>query len=259
MSYFDQENPQAFIKKQMMDKANDQIQQTLANMRSEVERMTHEQNQDKAREEESPKFSGFEKTSVETKPEQPHLAPQAPSKFRPLIYFSYPVVNFQEIPQWVAPLREALCSLGYLVYSPGELVGSQFGKPDLPFINALEKKATKGLCSVLSLPEELLLPYENIARFILSGDQGEPYYSLFKHLWFLVRANLIVADLTRPSFGGETGQELLYAKQLGIPTLGVLPENGSISPWLHRSLTALLTAEFNLSNMIPLVRGYAPC
>jgi maltodextrin utilization protein YvdJ len=58
----------------MMDKANDQIQQTLANMRSEVERMTHEQNNEKSKEEESAKFAGFEKTAVDTKPEQPQFS-----------------------------------------------------------------------------------------------------------------------------------------------------------------------------------------
>lgn len=253
MSY--EEHPQAFIKKQMVDKANDQIQQTLASMRDDVERMTRLKDQEVA----GVPASTLEQVAVETKPEKAPLdISKQTSAIKPLIYFSYPITGFQEVPVWVQPLKETLCKLGYLVYSPGELVGQQFGKPDLPYINALEKKALKPLCSVLSLPEDLTLPYEHVARFILQGDQGEPYYAWFKHLWFLIRANLVIADLTRPSFGAETGQELLYAKQLGIPTLAVHPENCTISPWLQRSITALLTAEFNLHNMIPLVRGYAP-
>ena len=248
---YDNENPQMCYKSNMIEKTNEQIQSTLANLREEVERL----HQSKEKQE-----NNEVKVDASVEQERQRIpVPEAPqhARLKPLVYFSYPILGYQETPVWVAPLQEALSSVGYLVYSPRDQVGRQFGKPDLPYINALEKRLTKSLCSVLSLPENLLLPYETIASLILAGDQGDQYGQFFKHLWFLVRSSVVVTDLPRPTLGAET-HELLYAKQLGIPTIGVLPDSGHLSPWIQRSMTVLLTAEFNLNNMLPLIRGYAP-
>jgi len=253
----DENNPQAFYKKQMMEQANDQIQATLASIREEVERIKIDRTADQAVGEEEQKH-------VSANPEgERHRVEQqtdfVPKRNAHLIYFSYPVFGYSQPPAWVTPLREALVSLGYLVYSPGEQVGSQFGKPDIPVLNSLEKKANKQTCTMLSLPEDVLSGYgQSVAEIIQAGDLGDKYGSYFKHLWFLVRSSLVVADITKPTLGGEIGQELLLAKQLGVPTLGIMPESGHIGPWMQKSVTAFLAAEFNLNNIVPLVRGYAP-
>lgn len=257
----DENNPQAFFKKQMAEQANEQIQATLASLREDVERFQREKADLEA------KATAAVSCETRANPEGERLknptpvassTPPVSVKINRLVYFSYPVFGYGQPPAWVGPLKEALVGMGYLVYSPGEQVGQQFGKPDISALNSIDKKLNKQTCGLLSLPEELLLAYEHVAEIIQAGDHGDRYGAYFKHLWFLTRSSLVISDITKPDFGGEIGQELLLAKQLNIPTLGVMPESGHVSPWLQKSITAFLAAEFNLHNIVPLIRGYAP-
>lgn len=253
-------NPQAFFKKKMLDDANDQIQATLASLREDVERIKINKTGDHGPSlDEAAVTANPEGERQRIEPMQQRQPDFVPKRNAPLIYFSYPVFGYTQLPAWVTPLREALVALGYLVYSPGEQVGVQFGKPDIAVLNSLEKRANRQTCSLLLLPEEVLSSYgQGVAEMIQAGDLGDKYGAYFKHLWFMVRSSLVVADITKPTLGGEIGQETLLARQLGIPTLGIMPESGHVGPWIQKSVTAFLAAEFNLNNIVPMIRGYAP-
>jgi len=176
---------------------------------------------------------------------------------RPLIYFSYPMLGYTEQPPWVDMLRPYLASAGYLTYNPFDKINAQYNQEDIPALNALPIKVVKSLCSVLCIPEEVLLPFEAVWKLMQSGDDNDNYGIVFQCLWLLVRSSLVICDVTKPVIGAGTSQELLYAKQLGIPTIGLFPLSGKISPFAHKNLTLLFSGT-DLIQLLPAIRGYAP-
>jgi hypothetical protein len=180
-----------------------------------------------------------------------------PARQKPLVYFSYPMTGYREPPAWTTPLREALLRSGYLVYNPWDNIDAQFGLQDLPLLNALSPRLSKSMCPMLHIPEEALSPFEAVGHIMLEGDQGDHFGVVLQCLWLLVRSSLVVCDLMRPMQGAGTAQELLYARQLGVPVIGLMPASGKLNPFAHRSVTALFSGS-DLLGLLPLIRGYAP-
>lgn len=239
------------------NKASSQIQDAIKQMRSDVEK-TNEQVAERLRlkdqpeqdieTEEEPNYSNFSNSSVES---DPVPVQKISITKKPLIYFSFQIGY--ELPPWVISLRQILVQAGYFVYNPAERVSEQFGKPDLDGLNALDKKLVKPLCSTLGVNENVLLPFEVVANILDQGDKGDSFASVFKAQWFLTRASVLVSDLTFA--GSDSSQELLFAKQLGIPSIGMFPPSGQISPWQHQNCTVLYTPQ-NLQYLIQLIRGF---
>jgi len=188
--------------------------------------------------------------------EAPSSSSTPPLAAKRLIYFSYPIAGYEEQPQWVDPLRHILIQAGYLIYNPWDKIDAQFGQQDLPHLNQAHQKVVKSICPLLQIPEEVLLPFDNVWKIIQKGDVGDHFGVVFKSLWFLSRSSLVVCDLMRPSNDACVAQEVLYSKQLQIPVIGLLPPSGQLDPFIHRSTTALFSGADFLS-LLPMIKGYA--
>lgn len=234
---------------EMEKRAMDQINESMDHMRDELARV-----------------KGMTvpeaKQATQDAREPPQDAPAEPVAQKPpvksdgaLAVFCYP--ETEEL-QWPAPLRQALVQLGLLVYDPGVAVQQQFDPPDLPRLNGLNRRVVPQLCHTLKIPDLVCQPISNreVAAQIARGDQGEYDALVFKHQWFLARATFVLADLTRPADPG-VAQTLLWARQLDIPTIGVYPPGGRLSPWLHH-VTYMVTGAFTLQTVLPLVKGLLP-
>ena len=187
----------------------------------------------------------------------PFLPPSPPLIKKPLIYFSYPMSGYSEPPSWVEPLRKVLNSVGDFVYNPWDNIEAQFGQQDLPNLNLLPIKVVKSLCSLLQIPEEVLLPFEAVWQLIKQGDGNDNFGIVFQCLWFLTRSSLVICDLIRPMAGAGTAQEMLYSKQLNIPIIGLLSTSGQLNPFAQRTTTALFNSS-DLLALLPMVKGYVP-
>lgn len=244
-------------KEELEQNANDQIQESLAKMREDLSKS----NEAVAKQIGKKKEGASEEVipsplPEETTPKQVKQSPPSNHK-KPLIYFSYPMSSYTEQPVWVNPLRQVLIQNGYLVYNPWDKVGDQFGQRDLPFLNALPIKVVKSLCSLLYIPEEVLLPFDAVWKIIQQGDNGDNFGVVFHCLWLLTRASLVICDLMRPMTGAGVAQELLYSRQLGIPVVGLFPTSGELNPFVHRSTTVLFSGA-DLLGLLPVIKGYAP-
>lgn len=232
--------------------ASSQISEALNAMRSEVEK-SNEEMAKRLR----PK-KDHEPSNLESETPSPKLD-EAPKETKTenittekkhLIFFSFQISY--DLPPWVLPLRQALVKAGYFVYSPAERIVEQFGKPDLEGLNSLEKKLVKPLCATLGLNENLLHPFEVVANILDQGDKGDSFASVFKAQWFLSRSSVLISDLVFA--GPDSSQELFLAKQLGIPSIGMFPPSGQITPWQHQNCTLLYTPQ-NLQYIFPLILG----
>lgn len=202
-----------------------------------------------------------DKENVDVQPQtqqtqQPQQQPiQHPSmKIKPLIYFSYPMMDQ---PSWVIPLRDILVRAGYLVYNPIDDINAQFGQQDLPDLNSARIKIVKSICNLLHVPEEVMLPFDAVWKLIEKGDTFDNYGITFQRLWFLVRSSLVICDLMVQPCGASLGQELLYSKQFGIPTIGLIPTTGQIDPFAQRTTTTLFSGN-DLISLLPIIKGYSP-
>jgi hypothetical protein len=237
--------------------AHAKMQESLNQMRDELSKTNERVSQQLQEKEEMVEEEETESPSPAPAVEKKRKASSSSLVTKPLIYFSYPMSNYTEQPVWVNPLRQVLIQNGYLVYNPWDKVGEQFGQQDLPLLNALPLRVVKSLCSLLYIPEEVLLPFEAIWKIIQQGDSGDNYGIVFQCLWLLTRSSLVVCDLMRPMAGAGTAQELLYSRQLGIPVVGLLPTSGQLNPFTHRSTTVLFSGA-DLLSLLPVIKGYAP-
>ena len=244
--------------------AHNQIQESLNRMRADLGKTNEdvakqlqevaEQEKEKEEEADTPAPQQPQPQSPPQQPQSPPIASQT-QVAKPLIYFSYPMMGYTEQPAWIDPLRQVLVANGYLIYNPWDKVAEQFGKQDLPPLNALPLKLVKALCSILFIPEEVLLPFDTVWKIIERGDAGDNFSIVFQCLWFLTRSSLVICDLMRPMVGAGTAQEMLYSRQLGIPVIGLLPTSGQLNPFAHRSTTALFSGT-DLLSLLPIIKGY---
>jgi len=190
----------------------------------------------------------------EEKEDVPKDIPQQ-IKNRPLIYLSYATEGYEGIPMWVDNLYLALTSNNYLVFCPHISVGEQFKPQDIDGLNALTPKIMKSMCPMLKLSEEILLPFD-AAWKIFQNEKADDLIQIYKHWWFLVRSSLVIVDFLRTTTA-TVGQELLYAEQLDIPCIGMLPLSEKIDIFAKKSITALFSSQ-NLLSILPMIRGYAP-
>lgn len=200
-------------------------------------------------------------TAEVARPTPPVAAPAPKMKDKPLLFFNFPVQGFEDLPSWARPLREALLQAGYMIYMPEVTLESQFGNADVVALNALQKRIVPTMCRMLRLPEELTLPFDSPAVLgnLRNADTGKDSdASVFKDLWFLSRSSLMIADLVRDQRGIGFGQKILYSRFFDVPVIGISPVGGVLNPWVQKSVSVLFTDQFNIANIMPLVRGYAP-
>lgn len=223
------------------NQASNQIQEAINAMRSDVEKSNEKVAERLRLKEPEPEPKKEPEEQKIPKTESVHV----PVPKKPLVYFSFGY----EMPPWVSPLEHILIQSDYFVYNPAKRISEQFAQADIEGINALEKKLVKPLCSTLGLNENILHPFEIVAKILNQGDLGDSFASVFKAQWFLTRSSVVVSDL---SFAGS--EELFLARQLGIPSIGMFPPSGQITPWQHQNCTVLYTPP-NLQFLIQIIRG----
>lgn len=245
-------NDYAGQKARLEAKAQEQIQDVINGMRSELAKSNADVSR-RLQKSQQPEDAELETSTIVNSASSPLKKEASSFSSKPLIYFSYPCV---EEPSWIVPLREVLTAAGYLTYNPANKVDEQFGQQDISSLNGLSLRLVKALCPLLVIPEETLLPFDAIWKLIQSSDAGDNFGIVFSRLWFLVRSSIVICDLTK-EISADNGQELLYARQLGVPVVGLFPTSGLISPFTHKSTTVLFSGT-DLLQLLPLIRGYAP-
>ena len=247
-------NDLAQKKARLEEKAHNQIQEALKSIRHDIQAAN--ENVDKELNE--LKNKNIE-TEIESEVEQPNIIEENKDVIKKsLVYFSYPIEFCTEEVLWVSTLRQILVSNGYLVYDPLLKVEEQFGQQDLAFLNSLSLRTVKSLCSVLCIPEEVLLPFDVVWTIMQKASEGDNISKVFQSLWFLTRSNLVICDFAMKNMGYQMPQELLYAKQLNIPVVGLFPSScGKIYPFAQGSTTCLFTGN-DLLSLLPIIKGYAP-
>lgn len=235
-------------RQRLESEAQAKINEALQGLREDLSK-TNDYASQKLKEINKPDSEPEQQPSQNQQPKQPEQTK------KPIIYFSYPMMSEQ--PAWVNTLRDILSRAGYLVYNPMDDIQSQLGQRDLPDLNAASVKIVKSLCPLLYLPEEILLPFDAVWKLLQKGDTFDNYGITFQRLWFLSRSSLMICDLMQPHSGVSLGQELLYSKQLGIPTIGLMATSGYIDPFAQRTTTTLFSGN-DLISLLPLIKGYAP-
>jgi len=231
------------------NQASNQIQEAINAMRSDVEK-SNGKVAERLRPKESDRYKEKEQAEAELKKEQPEVSSPkisnpVPVPKKSLVYLSFGY----EMPPWVTALEHILIQSDYFVYNPAKRISEQFAQADLEGINSLEKKLVKALCGTLGLNENVLHPFEIVAKILNQGDLGDSFASVFKAQWFLTRSSVVVSDL---SFAGS--EELFLARQLGIPSIGMFPPSGQITPWQHQNCTVLYTPP-HLQFLLQIIRG----
>jgi len=187
-------------------------------------------------------------------PLSPPPPPQEIPAVRGLVYLGY---NFGgDVAPWVKPLSEALNQNEYVPFSPRD---NEY--PNLLELAVQQKscRLVSAVCRFLKLPENLTLPSSSsiiqtsMQRALSEGSTLDLF--VFRDLYYLSRSDMIVADL----IGEPTPdliQRLMYARFLDIPVVGIGPAGGYLNPFVQKMCKVVLTDEFNVANIMPLIRAY---
>jgi len=238
-------------RKRLENKMNDEIQKALETMHSDLAKTNEMAAKHVGRAKEAEASEHPDVSELQPPPPLPLPQEQSvPQKIPPLIYFCHA----DGVP-WSASLWDILVRAGYLVFDPQMPVHEQLGQKDIPLLDGQSLKVVKSMCPILQLPDEVLFPFDAVWKIFQKGDEGDNFSAVFRSLWFLARSSLVICDLSLDDPGSS--QALLYAKQLGIPAIGVLPTSGRLHPWMHRSTTALFSGT-DLVSLLPMIQGYAP-
>jgi len=174
-----------------------------------------------------------------------------------MVYLAYSYRGV--VPTWVKPLKEALESHNYIAFSPLESVEEQFQKEDKQVLFGLKSKLVSSVVGFLKLPEDIIAPLESqsVIQSIRLGDQKADIDSmLFKEVYFLTRSAVVIVDLIQEPYGMELLHKLFICKILDIPTIAISPKGAPLNPYVSKFIKVVLTDEFNVANILPLVKAY---
>jgi len=218
--------------------AVDRINESLESIREDLTRSNAEA---------AKRLHRLEAQPAPEEPSTPLVEPSVSPDTRRFVYFLA-----KKDAQWCPPLRQALSSFGDFVFQASDLIATQFKEDDVPSLDALPVRLVKPLCGTLQIPEETLYPFNVVRTLMVQADQGVGACVVFSRLWFLVRSNVVVCDLLQPP-DLASAQILLFARQLGIPTIGVMPTYEQLEAWTHWSFTSLFTRP-DISHLVSIVR-----
>lgn len=140
-----------------------------------------------------------------------------------LVYVAYPMSPVE--PQWVAPLAAALHEKHRVhLYRPWIPLNEQLQNPDLR--DDLLRPPRPSFIDhhkALKLPDILFgdLNDPEVQAFLLQADGADPLIkSADKDLYCLMRSDMMLVDLSTPSFGDQ-GVDLLFGHLSGMPVVGL--------------------------------------
>lgn len=130
-----------------------------------------------------------------------------------LIYLSFPILDYGEAPAWTAPL---LAAKNLLVYNPRQTFDGNDKRTSGAFTNFLDQafELPSALMQVLRLSPLMLERYKSFKDPSIFNSNDMFTQVVFRDLYVLMRASMIIADGNHFSSGG-TPQEVLYAHLMG--------------------------------------------
>lgn len=166
-----------------------------------------------------------------------------------LIYFSYPILDFNQSPCWCDHIKDLLVNkYNCVVYDP--LYGCTYPEKiddniyKTSFINDRLNEVGKDNYTFI----KRLYPYH--------GERVEGGYDdndiIVKDLRHLISSDLILADLNERSHTGRT-VELIIGKYMKKPLIGVL-DRGMVSVWALQLVDIIINSRFN-ANQIKTILG----
>ncbi len=156
-----------------------------------------------------------------------------------LLHLAYPVHGRNVKPTWVDSLKENSFAIAekWGFFDPTARL-----TPDLlQLVSKLKVNSiAEEKAEILKLTPNLLASTPEVLQDLTKTENDNPLTSqiIFRHLYFLTRATLVVADLNNPSLG-ETSQEVLYAHLMNIPIIGI-SYRPTVSPWMHSKVRSII-------------------
>ena len=160
-----------------------------------------------------------------------------------LCYLSYPIIDQDKVPEWIAnfaqhPLvqREA-----WGIYDPA--LGFRANYQNVRCIGPLsevQRVAPKGVQhrEAFKLDRALFEPMTRETLQRIDHADTTPSTDIpFKHLYALLRADVVLVDLDLPDHGES--HEVLYAYLLGVPVIGV-SGRFLLSPWMAEKCSVVV-------------------
>jgi hypothetical protein len=162
-----------------------------------------------------------------------------------LIYTSFAIMGQEAKPLWIEAVKRHPLAMAakWEFYDPWEPISvqlakdgfaSELSKPAIELAHDPTLKMDPRITSVLDEPVKLALKQADIE----TAEGGDAMLTEFKDLYALTRSQIMLVDLSVPSFGGRS-QEVLYAYLLEIPIIGISSRFMN-SPWLINKCEVVL-------------------
>ena len=168
-----------------------------------------------------------------------------------LVYCSYPILGQQSEPSWVSSLSDVLSrNKGqYCLYRPWLTLEDQLKNSDLQQCLVKDPNPILGNnSSLFKIPDRVFSPVSDVINDLLFFDGTDPHVLMpIKDLYCLVRSQILIADISLPSYG-EVPSDVLLAYMANIPVIGITNRFVN-SPSLVSKMEALITAP-NVSTVI---------
>jgi hypothetical protein len=152
-----------------------------------------------------------------------------------LCYVSYPLIDTDKVPRWIASFaaHPLVQQESWGIYDPGLGFAGNMQNPrclvPLSESHRISERATRNR-EALRLDPALFAPLTRESmRRIEAADAGPSVDIPFKHLYALLRSDVVLADLDEPNHGES--HEVLYAYLLGVPVVGIA-NRFILSPWV---------------------------
>jgi hypothetical protein len=193
------------------------------------------------------------------KPNKPLIEPltfEAPvepekKKTKKLVYLAY---TYLGIPHYVEDLKQGV---PYFIFNPLGGVEEQFEEEDREELFSIESRIPAEIVKYLPEGLDRKINDPTVISMLRKGDgRSDINAMIFKELFFLVRSSVVLCDLVMEPYGCEMFQKLYFAKMLDIPVIGIAPLGKSVSAYTQKYLKVLLTDDFNVDNILPLLRAY---
>ncbi len=160
-----------------------------------------------------------------------------------LIYCAYSILDQIEAPDWLEKLHEnrTVKREGWGLYDPAIGFRGNVGHPAIATSLADQGKVSQEVAKAyktLRLDPLLFAPIDEVKDRLLAADRFATTDVSFKHLYALLRADILLLDLNVPSHGGKF-HESLYAHLFGIPIVGIA-HRFILSPWTTERCDALV-------------------
>jgi len=160
-----------------------------------------------------------------------------------LVYCAYSILDQIEPPDWLGKLaaNKTVVNQGWGLYDPalGFMANSQ--NPAVAAALSHDRKIPHKIAEaheVLRLDPKLFAPLGDVAARMSAADRFPSIDVSFKHLYVLLRSDVVLVDLTVPSHGGKY-YEALYGHLFGKPVIGI-SHRFILSPWVAQRCDALV-------------------